>query len=378
MPRIASLKETQRFSDIEWLMPSVDIGRVESLLGLRITKRTQDELTGFCPDHYLFTGREPSDPKWGLNLRTGQTFCFTEGRGSNIVFIGARLLKKSPTEVAGLFTGNADLDLSELSMTAIVNKAKRLLDGVSYSEYESSSNSEKNPVLDDIEADIVRRPITQRTYDFFMTPPGKKYPTNISKETVDRYMVFERTWGYYADRAIIPYFMRGKLVGFAALDILGKEEWQKKHPALDEKDYRKVRYPEGWSLGDCLFGFDFCERKCDTIFILEGAREVMKLTQEGFKNAVAISGAYMSQNQYYALAELCPREVVLMFDGDDAGYAITDRMVKMLSGNYAESSIIPCYLPRGRDPKTLCHEELFEIYSESKKSRLYRLKAKFS
>lgn len=360
------LKETQRFSDIEWLMPSINLDHVEQILDLNITRKSGTEWTGFCPDHFLFTGREPSDPKWNLNTLTGQTFCFTEGRGSNLVFIGARLLKKSPTEVAAMFTGNADLSLETLSMTAVLKKAERLL----------SSEPEEQPQqhqtfrnFDDIASEIIKRPISQRTYDFFMNPPGKAYSTNIKPETVDRYKVFERMWGFYADRAIIPYFMRSKLVGFAALDILGKQKWLEKHPSQTEKDYRKVRYPEGWYLSECLFGFDNCEKKCDTLFILEGAREVMKLTQEGFSNAVAISGAYMSQTQYLCVAELNPREVVLMFDGDDAGVNITQRTEKILTQNFAKSSVVPCYLPRGRDPKTLDKAELDELVEEARTSR---------
>lgn len=359
-------KETQRFSDIEWLMPSIDLDHVEQILDLNITRKSGSEWTGFCPDHFLFTGREPSDPKWNLNTVTGQTFCFTEGRGSNLVFIGARLLKKSPTEVASLFTGNADLSLETLSMTAVLKKAERLLSSDS-PEQPQQPQAFRN--FDDIASEIVKRPISKRTYDFFMNPPGKAYPTNIRPETVDRYKVFERQWGFYADRAIIPYFMRSKLVGFAALDILGKQKWLEKHPAQTEKDYRKVRYPEGWSLSECLFGFDNCEKKCDTLFILEGAREVMKLTQEGFSNAVAISGAYMSQTQYLCVAELNPREVVLMFDGDDAGVNITQRTEKILIQNFAKSAVIPCYLPRGRDPKTLDGSELSKLVSEAKETR---------
>ena len=359
-------KETRRFADIEWLMPSVSLERVEQMLDLNIVKKSNTEWTGYCPDHFLFTGREPSDPKWNFNVQTGQTFCFTEGRGSNIVFIGARILKKSPTEVAGLFTGHTDLDLSDLTMTSVLKKAERLLSSESV-EDDVQPQAFRN--FDDIASEIVKRPISQRTYDFFMTPPGKAYPTNIRKETVDKYKVFERTWGFYADRAIIPYFMRSKLVGFAALDILGKQKWLEKHQAQTEKDYRKVRYPEGWALGECLFGFDNCVKKCDTLFILEGAREVMKLTQEGFPNAVAISGAYMSQSQYLCVAELNPREVVLMFDGDDAGVSITQRTEKILIQNFAKSSVVPCYLPRGRDPKTLFKEELSSLVSESRSLR---------
>ena len=366
-----SFRDKQKFGEIDWLMPSIDIEHACEVLGIKTTDRNGDELIGYCPDHYLFTGREPSDPKWGLNMSTGQTYCFTEGRGSNLIFIGARLLQKSPTEVAQILTGKQDLNFGQIEIDAILNKAKRLLaqptENFVTENSAGSSSLEKN--LNDIRADLVKRPVSQRLYDFFMNPPGKKFPTGIKKETVDKYGVFERTWGFFADRAIIPYFMRGKLVGFSALDLLGKEEWMKRHPALQEKDYRKVRYPEGFSIGECLFGFDFCQKNCDNIIILEGAREVMKLVQEGYQNAVAINGAYLTQSQFLLLSSLNPKELILMFDGDDAGYAITDRVAQMLIPLYGERRVTPCYLPRGVDPKNLDGGELGHIIEEARTHR---------
>ena len=358
----AGIKERNRYRDISWLMPSVDLESVFLKLGVICEPKRGDSIRAFCPDHHLYTGHKSSDPNWFINTVTGQTFCFTEARGSNIVWIVCRLLKCEPDEAARFLTGRASgSDLSDLEIAAINLKASKL--------HELQDNSQQTvPIrgLDAIERDSIDRKMSEAAYQFFIHPPEKKYPTNILRETVDRYRVFERTWGFYSNRVVIPYFMRKQIVGFSAIDIIGKQAWMKNHPLQSEKAYRKVRYPENFKSSECLFGFDDCPKGADQLIITEGAREVMKLTQEGF-HAVAILGAYLSLTHRKLLGELHPRKIVLMFDGDDAGVAITSRVAAAMGDMYTGKSTVKCFLPRGRDPKTLQRNELIEMIKKSEK-----------
>jgi DNA primase len=128
-----------------------------------------------------------------------------------------------------------------------------------------------------------------------------------------------------------------------------------------------VRYPENFLSSECLFGFDDCPKGADFIIVTEGAREVMKLAQEGFP-AVAILGAYVSPTHRTLLAELYPKRIVLMFDGDDAGSAITTRVADALTGGgvYSKATVQKCLLPRGRDPKNLDREILIRLIENRK------------
>lgn len=357
----AGVKERNRYKDMTWLMPSIDLERVFAKLGVIVEPKKGDQINGFCPDHHLYTGRKPSDPFWTINTVTGETFCFTEARGSNLIWITCRLLKCEPDEAAMFLTGKASTtDMAELEMAAIKFKAKRLHET-------SESKTKKEPIkgLDAIAKDVAKRYMSERAYQFFIHPPGKKYPTNIRRETVDRYRVFERTWGFYENRVVIPYFMKGEIVGFCAIDLLGKSEWIKAHPALNVKEYRKVRYPENFNSTECLFGFDDVPKNADFLIVTEGAREVMKLTQEGF-HAVAILGSYLSLKHRVLLGELHPKRIICMFDGDDAGVAITGRVASAMSEMFAGSAIQKCFLPRGRDPKTLDHNDLMALIEKHK------------
>jgi len=60
------------------------------------------------------------------------------------------------------------------------------------------------------------------------------------------------------------------------------------------------------------------------------------------------------------LSELHPKRIILMFDGDDAGVAITTRAANALTGGgvYSKATVQKCFVPRGRDPKTLDREAL--------------------
>jgi 5S rRNA maturation endonuclease (ribonuclease M5) len=346
------LKESLKFKDISWLMPSVNVRDVLNRLGSEIGRVSGDEIRAFCPDHHLFTGRNPSHANWDVNVKTGKTFCFTEGRGSNLVFVVCNVLDCGTRDaVAFLTNAQGELDIGSLSISAIRQRMSSIL---ATSEVEKPAVKGLNAIADE----MVNRYMSEAAYRFFVHPPGKMYPTNILPETVDRYQVFERTWGFYANRVVIPFVLKGFVVGFCALDIIGRDEWVRTHPTKTEDDYKKVRYPMHFVSGDFLFGYDDCVKGEDFVVLVEGPREVMKLWQEGFTNAVAILGSHLSDNQLVLLGELNPGKVMLMFDGDDAGIATTERIADKLDRNFV---VEKCFVPRGKDPKNLGLEDFKKL-----------------
>lgn len=357
-----SVRERLRYKDISWLMPSVDVVPILEKLGVEDISIRGHEVRAKCPDHAMFVGRESSDPAWAMDAETGETFCFTEGRGSNLVWIVSRMLDCHPRE-AVKFLMQTDADIADSTLQFAQNKKFRTRTAPSeFSEY----GVEGEPIpairgLSAIKRDMESRYISQSVYDFFMYPPGKA-PTLIRPETVDRYKVFERTWGTYANRAIIPFVQKGNVVGFCAIDILGVNRWLQEHPLKAKGDYRKVLYPENFIAGGgplshmpdgCLFGFDDCRKGCDVLFLVEGAREKMKLLQEGFPDSVAILGGYLGDGQFRLITEIAPKRIALMFDGDSAGRAITDRVHDRLSRNFLKDKLLRCRIPDGKDPKNL-------------------------
>jgi hypothetical protein len=349
------IKERQRYLDIAWLMEAVDVCDVLDRLGVKHGKKSKDEVKAFCPDHHLFVNRKPSHPKWSCNTITGQTVCPTEPRGSNLLWTVVRVLGCDPAEAVKFMTGKDEQGFH----SAILGNRISALTRATVEEV-------REPVqLSAVRRDLENRFISDACYDFFMRPPGKK-PTNITMATVDRYSVFERRSGYYCNRAVIPFFMRGELISFCAIDMLGEKKWIIEHPLREEDEYRKVLYAPNSRLGNYLFGFDGCEKNSDCVIVTEGAREVMKLTQEGFRNAVACLKATVSDEQMVLLGELAPKEVVLMFDGDTAGYSATEKNAEKLAPLF---KVTKCFLPIGTDPKVLNGVEIARMLGRCRRQR---------
>lgn len=347
-------EKAQNYRDVSWLMPHIDVEQALAKLDARICGRNGNRVLSYCPDHHLFTGRKPSHPKWLLNEDTGATFCLTEGRGSNILWTVVRLLDAEPEHAIRFLVGRDNVTEQQLRLSNVQRSQERIRGSRMANEEKDIKEPEWKR---EVEASLKNRATSKRLLEFFIRPPGKN-PTNILPETVERYKVFDRTWGYYANRAVIPFFMSGEVVGFCAVDLLGKADWLVSHPGRGEGDYKKTLYPPGFKAATCLFGYDDCEKGADVLVVAEGAREVMKLTQEGFKNAVAVLGSSLSSGQLSLIAKLAPKRVALMFDGDDAGYATTDRIAKKMEPLWGKSGVLQCIVPRGKDPKNLDREEL--------------------
>jgi hypothetical protein len=235
------------------------------------------------------------------------------------------LLECTPSEAVKFLTGvQGEVDEGKLEFARRRHRRKKIDPRLKGGVPDDAEERKGVLGLSAIRMDIENRYVSERLYQFFTHPPGKA-PTNIRRETVDRYHIFERTWGTYANRAVIPFYFKGELIGYCAVDLLGKEEWLRQHPSRGEDDYKKTLYAKGLLSGQYLFGIDDCEKGADVLVLVEGPREVMKLWQEGFTNAVAILGAYLSDKHFELITELSPKRIALMFDGDAAGRAITTR-----------------------------------------------------
>ena len=349
---MAGIKERLRYKDISWLMPSVDVEDVLERLNVEGISIQGDEANASCPDHHLFVGREPSHVHWSCNIETGETNCFTESRGSNLLWTVCRLLECEPIDAVRFMTGvDGAVNEHKLVLASVAKRLGRLGRRANKPEREAVLG------LNEVKRDLADRHVSKACYQFFVHPEGKR-PTDIQADTVDRYQVFHRTFGYYSNRAVIPFFMYGELVGFCAVDLLGQRKWVLNHPLKTEDDYRKTLYPANFVSSECLFGFDDVEKGCDYVIVTEGPREVMKLWQEGFPNSVAILGGYIHDPQIELLSRLAPRRVVVMFDGDEKGRLFTEKVGDKLKRLFTVGKAM---VPIGLDPKNLNGQKIEKL-----------------
>jgi len=342
-------KEAVNFRDISWLMSKIDIFKVLERSGIKVISVNGDEIMAYCPDHEQYTGRKPSHPKWSCNVNTGFTKCWTEDRGSNIVYTICRI-KKLSIEEAVEWILEKPISIDQLKNEQLYEKL------TSVGEF---ANPEKKKSLDSNILNIVNKQnITKRLVRFFMIPPKKK-PTCITEDTIRHFKVTDCTDGTYKDRAIVPFYMNQKCVGFTAIDILGEEKWLEKHPGLTKKQYKKVLFlskREGFYRDDVLFGFDDVPHGSENLIIVEGPRDAMKLWQEGF-HSVSILGTHISSNQTQLLSKINPKKIIIMLDGGEAE-KVKSRKYKKLLDPFFNTQIID--LPSKTDPKNLNKEQIEE------------------
>lgn len=360
--------ENTKYRDIEHLMPKVDVFSILEKIGAKGAKHVgPDRVSAYCPDHNICCGRVPSHPKWTINTKTGATYCFTEGRASNLLFTIKRCLGCDLENALDFMLGGAT-NCTELSAAKIKN------DMSSYMSVAEEIPEVSFTMAEKIESEIRSRPISPRVYEFFMHPIGKKFPTNILPDTVNSFKVFERSYGHYTDRAIVPFFDKnGRVNGFAAIDLLGEEEWNKRNlgkKRIDENGesvdvmYRKVLYPSatsGFKSGSMLFGIHSCDLGADYIVLTEGVREVMKLRQEGIKNCVAVLGANLSDTQIEVLSQKAPKKIITMFDGDSAGVKASNK-ISVKVGRFFDVGVVE--VPEGKDPKNLDGDDIRRLIKE--------------
>lgn len=89
------------------------------------------------------------------------------------------------------------------------------------------------------------------------------------------------------------------------------------------------------------------------IIVVEGQIDVISMHQNGFKNSVACMGTALTKEHARELKRFC-ENIVLCFDGDDAGEKATLRSIEVLKE--FDFNIKVVVLPKGKDPDEFLHE----------------------
>lgn len=88
-------------------------------------------------------------------------------------------------------------------------------------------------------------------------------------------------------------------------------------------------------------------RKSKQVVLFEGYMDVIKSWSAGVKNGIATMGTALT-DEHCAILRRQAEEVILCYDGDDAGQAAAFKAIPMLEGAGLKVSV--AMLPRGKDP----------------------------
>ena len=152
----------------------------------------------------------------------------------------------------------------------------------------------------------------------------------------------------FRNRIIFPIEVAaGRVAGFGAR-ALESDQTPKYLNSPETAIYRK---------GGVLFGFPLARpaiRERRSVLVAEGYLDVMRLHVAGFPHAVSTCGTALTPEQARALARF-DAEVVLVYDGDDAGVRAADRALDPLLE--AGVSVKVLVLPDGEDPDSFLVKE---------------------
>ncbi len=178
-----------------------------------------------------------------------------------------------------------------------------------------------------------------------------------------------RIYDRFRDRLMFPIIdVRGNVIGFGGR-VLG--DGTPKYLNTSETPIFNKRKN--------LFGLNFAKKTKETYMILvEGNIDVVTLHQYGFDNAVASLGTSLTE-EHAALLSRYTEQVVLTYDGDEAGQRATKRAIPMLEKVGIRVKVLK--MRDAKDPDEFLHKfgaDRFRLLLEGSANRVeYQLDAIF-
>jgi DNA primase len=160
----------------------------------------------------------------------------------------------------------------------------------------------------------------------------------------------------FAGRAIFPWLnVSGKVVAFGGrkLDAATKGVQQKYVNSPDSEIYHKERELYG------IYQAKKAIAKEDCVYMVEGYTDVIAMHQCGLENVVANSGTALSVYQIKLLHRFT-QNIVLLYDGDEAGIHATLRGTDMLLQEGMNVKVL--LLPDGDDPDSFARKHTAEEF----------------
>lgn len=349
---------------LQYIIGRIGIDAILDKIGVEFDRgQTGRYVYGFCPDHYEFTGRYPSHPKWSVDSETGHTYCWTESRASNLLEVTKRVMNfQSIKQAADYLLGDEKLPTC-MELRRIESSKPRQQEPECVPEHNDSLNA-------------VREIVDSGEYDSMAVSFFAK--NGITEDTMHRFHVASVGSGFLKERALIPFYdchERDRLVGYVAVDVNGKRQYVRKkvreyirfsgisrfsdiRKAYETclQRYKKALFCDNAPTASHLFGLSTLS--CDELVyavLVEGERDVMKLQQEGF-NALGTHGTHLTQQQKKLLHEFGARRIYICFDGDRPGIEAAERVYSSIRTDFESVSIVR--LPAEKDnPKMYSREE---------------------
>ncbi len=318
---------------------------------------------GLCPFH------NDSHPSFSVSPVRGICHCFTCGKGGNAVNFLMELEQMTYPDALRWLAKKYNIEVRERELSTeekqreseresmfIVNEwAARYFQNILHNDVDGRAIGMQYFRSRGFRDDIIRK------FQLGFSPNGRTalYDAAVKEGYNPKFLVdtglciksdrvdrdgnptyFDRFTG----RAIFPWIsVSGKVVAFGGrvLDARTKGVNQKYVNSPDSAIYHKERELYG------LFQSKKAIAKENCVYMVEGQTDVISMHQCGIENVVANSGTALSVHQIRLLHRFT-NNIVLLYDGDDAGVHAAMRGADMLLEE--EMNVKVLFLPGGNDP----------------------------
>ncbi len=323
---------------------------IVALIGETVELRQRgQEFWGCCPFHGEKT------PSFKVNPATGLWHCFGCGQGGDVFsYVQKRENLEFPDAIRYL-ADRAGIELQEERDASRGPKRNRLIDCLTETESfyammlmrgKTAGEARKYLSGRGFGSDVCRRwklgyAPGRGSLVAHLREKGFSVQEMVAADVATQRggRVQDRFW----DRVMFPiHDERGRTIAFGGRYIVKRENTGKYLNTRDTAVFNKRKH---------LFAYDRAKdgmAATGKAIVCEGYTDVIAMHEAGFTNAVAALGTAFGIDHVRLMERQRVREIVCMFDGDEAGQRAAERAVQFI--DKTEAALTCVVLPGGQDP----------------------------
>lgn len=161
----------------------------------------------------------------------------------------------------------------------------------------------------------------------------------------------------YRNRIMFPLWdLKGKVVGFSGRIFNGE----------DAPKYINSKETEIFKKGELLYNYHRARNECrkkNEVIVMEGFMDVICAYSHGITNVVAAMGTAITKQTAHLISRMA-KNIILMFDGDDAGIMAANACCNELMKLDVFPSIVVLDKTKGKDPDEYIKNNGIEAFKE--------------
>lgn len=356
----------------DWLYQLKQNNNIVSVIGKYIhLERKGGKHWACCPFHHEKT------PSFSVSEDEGFFYCFGCKESGDVISFVQKYESCDFADAVAMLAKNANMEIPEFKADEQSNVKKqtkervlKLLD-LTYKHYQENLYL---PQAKPAQEYIKKRGFTKRELEDFKLGYSLNWTEIIDylrrqgftyKEMMDAGVIQQKNDRYYdvmAERLIFPIFNSfNECVGFSAR-ILVPSDYAKYKNTAETIVFQKGRVVFGLNLVKALKQ----QSGLNKIIVVEGQIDVIAMHRAGFKSTVACMGTALTKENAKELKKLSTN-IVLCFDGDEAGIKATIRSIDILKEEGLNVKIAS--IPDKHDPDEILRmqgkEELVKIIDDA-------------